>query len=88
MDTEQFGRQDQGEPFPRLRSAYSAGRDLAALVRGFAVASLGVQASILAPVRKDLTAFGSGGLGSKRRETGTSKQSTLRLDASDDPRGS
>ena len=86
MDTEQFGDQDQAEPFPRLRSAYSAGRDLAALVRAFAVASLGVRASVLAPVRKDLAALGNAGLGSKKGEAGTSKQSTLHLDVSGDPR--
>lgn len=52
METEQFGSEDETERLPRLRSAWLLGRDLGALVKGFAVASLGVDASLLTPIRE------------------------------------
>ena len=54
METEQFAKEHDPESFPRLRSAWSAGRGLAALVKGFAVASLGIDASLLTPLRQNL----------------------------------
>lgn len=51
METEQFGKEEAIEFFPRLRAASNAGRSLAALVKGFAIASLGVEALLLTPVR-------------------------------------
>ena len=52
METEQFAKEQDTEIFPRLRSAWSAGRGLASLVKGFARASLGIDASLLAPLRE------------------------------------
>lgn len=54
METDQFGEAEGTEMFPRLRSAWHAGRDLVALVRGFTVASLGVDNSILLPIGNNL----------------------------------
>ncbi len=76
METEQFGKEGEGELFPRLRSAWHTGRDLAGLVRGFAIASLGVDASLLTPLREDLTAPGTVGHGSKKKDTGSSSDQT------------
>lgn len=56
METEQFAKDQDTELFPRLRSAWSAGRDLASLVKGFAIASLGIDASLLTPLREDYKA--------------------------------
>lgn len=47
MEVEQFGQEGEVDTFPRLGSAWRTGRHLAALVRGFAVASVGVEASVL-----------------------------------------
>lgn len=54
VETEQFGDPSEVEAFVRLRLAWNAGRGLAALVKGFAVASLGVKAGLLAPLWEDL----------------------------------
>ena len=54
METEQFAKAQDTELFPRLRSAWSAGRGLASLVKGFAIASLGIDASLLTPLREEL----------------------------------
>ena len=51
METEQFSKEEDLEQFPRLRATWKAGSDLVALVKAFAVASLGVDASLLAPFR-------------------------------------
>jgi len=51
MDTEQFSKGNEVDSFARLRSARNAGSGLAALVKGFAVASLGVDRELLAPLR-------------------------------------
>lgn len=53
METEQFAKEQDIGLFPRLRSAWSAGRDLASLVKGFAIASLGIDASLLIPLREN-----------------------------------
>ena len=52
METEQFAKEQDTELFPRLRSAWGAGRDLTLLVKGFAIASLGIDASLLTPLRE------------------------------------
>ena len=51
MEAEQFGKADDAEDFPRLRSAWNTGRHLAALVKAFAIASLKVESSHLTPLR-------------------------------------
>ena len=53
METEQFAKEQDTILFPRLRLAWSAGRDLVALVKGFAIASLGIDAAILTPLREN-----------------------------------
>ena len=56
METEQFGKDGQTESFPRLGLASRAGRELVALVKGFSVASVGVDKSLLEPLWEDLNA--------------------------------
>ncbi len=53
METEQFGSESEIDLFPRLRSAWLAGRSLSALVKGFVIASLGVNASLLKPLHEN-----------------------------------
>ena len=82
VETEQFGKKQELKHFPRLRSAWQSGNSLAALVSGFAVASLGVEKSLLSPLgqdrapplknRKRTTSAGSGA---------SSSQSKLDLEA-------
>ena len=79
IETEQFGSIDEMDMFPRLRSAWQAGRGLSALVKGFAVASLGVNASLLTPLRKDLIAEVTGGQGGRKNMGSTSGQPELKL---------
>ena len=87
MDTQQFGQENEIALFPRLRSAWHVGRDLAALVRGFAIASLGVDTSLLTPLREDLTALRTVGRVKKVDTGSSSSQSELNLEPSTgDPR--
>ncbi len=80
METEQFGREESTELFPRLRSAWSQGRGLAALVKGFAVASLGIDSSLLTPLRNDLAVLRNAERESAKSNAGAvSKQSKLNL---------
>ena len=51
LETDQYGSEQSTVDFRRLRSAWQTGRDLAALVKGFAVASLGVDSSLFTPLR-------------------------------------
>ena len=57
VEIEQFGKEEDTNLLPRLRSAWRAGHHLAALVRAFATASLGVSASLLKPLREDPVTF-------------------------------
>ena len=83
METEQFGKEKEINQFPRLRSAWHTGRDLAALVKGFAVASLGVNASLLTPLGVDLIAEPTVDHGSKKKDAGSSSsQAELNLEGS------
>ena len=50
MEVEQFGTAEDPDLFPRLGSAWKAGRDLVALVRAFSVASLEVNGALLSPI--------------------------------------
>ena len=50
MEAEQFGKSDDAEVFPRLRSAWSTGRHLATLVKAFAIASLKIESSHFTPL--------------------------------------
>ncbi len=59
LETEQFGKDGDLERFPRLRAAWNSGSGLSALVKGFAVASLGVGTSLLTPCVEDLLAHGA-----------------------------
>ena len=80
METEQFGDEVDIDQFPLLRSAWHAGRDLAALVKGFVTASLGVDASLLTPLREDLSTARAVGQGNKKKDAGSSSgQTELRL---------
>lgn len=56
IETEQFGRRRQVEMFPRLRVACNAARSVAALVKSFALASVGVNSWLLAPLWADVDA--------------------------------
>ena len=56
LETEQFGKDGDLEQFPRLRAAFNSGSGLSALVKGFAVASLGVETSLLTPCAGDVVA--------------------------------
>ena len=50
MEVEQFGTAEEPDLFPRLGSAWKAGRDLVALVRAFSIASLEVDRALLSPI--------------------------------------
>lgn len=60
METDQFGNVNEIEMFPRLRSAWNTGRGLAALVRAFVVASVGVDSSLLTPLHQRLANLPTG----------------------------
>ncbi|MFC2070414.1 hypothetical protein ACFLTB_04500 [Chloroflexota bacterium] len=47
METEQFSSPELIERFPRIRTAWQAGRELTSLVKGFLIASLGINSEIL-----------------------------------------
>ena len=68
MEVEQFGKKEEAAVFPRLGTAWQLGRDLATLVRGFAIASLGVNAAILTPLREDPPALRDGVQGAKKEK--------------------
>lgn len=51
METEQFGKGDETREFPRLRFAWRNGFRLLNLVKGFTIASVGVNSSLLTPLR-------------------------------------
>ena len=76
METEQFCKEGETDLFPRLRSAWHTGRDVAALVRGFAIASLGVDVALLAPLREELTVSRTVGHRSKKMDTSSSSDQT------------
>ena len=80
MDTELFGNSTETDSFPRLRSASNLGRGLVALVRGFAVASLGVDASLLTPIQQELSNRPASGARRRTKNIGApSGQSALKL---------
>ena len=72
MDTLQFGEEGETALFPRLNSAWLSGRDLAALIKGFSIASVGVDSSILTPLREDPAALRIAGQGGKKKDTASS----------------
>ena len=79
--TEQFGDAEKIELFPRLRAAWQTGRDITALMKGFAIASLGVEANLLHPIRTDtmstdVTRTTSG----TKKAVASSRQTKLKLD--------
>ena len=80
METEQFGKEKEINQFPRLRSAWHTGRDLAALVKGFAVASLGINASLLTPLGEDLVTEPTVGQSSKEKDASSPSQAELDLE--------
>ena len=83
METEQFAAEENKDSFPHLHTAWHTGRGLAALVKGFAVASLGVDASLLTPLRDDLTTPKTVTEESTEKDTdSTSGQTKLSLESS------
>ena len=76
METEQFGKEEESDRFPRLRSAWHNGHGLTALVKGFAIASLGVDASLLIPLQVRLTAQVVAERDCKKPETASSSGQT------------
>lgn len=60
IDTMQFGSEGETEQLIRLRAAYRAALDIALRVKGFAIASLGIEPSLLTPVRKELAVLSGG----------------------------
>ena len=72
METLQFGEQGETALFLRLNSAWLSGRDLAALVKGFAIASVGVDSALLAPLRENPAALWTAGQRDKTKDTGYS----------------
>ena len=61
METEQFGNELGLASFPRLRSAANAGKGLTQLSKAFLVASMGIDSSVIAPVRIELESNARGG---------------------------
>lgn len=54
METEQFGTKEENDTLPLLSSAWNVGKDLISLVKGFAVASVGVDTDLLSPLKETL----------------------------------
>ena len=79
METEQFAKENDTELLPRLRSAWSAGRGLASLVKGFAIASLGIDASLLVPLREDYVNATSVRSAANENETPSAVQNELHI---------
>ena len=67
MDTIQFGMEKDITAFPRLQNAMRFAKDLVALVRGFTIASLGVESSLLIPIRKELQYRHTAKISSKKK---------------------
>ena len=83
VETEQFGDTGETDLFPSLRFAWTAGHDLVVLVKGFAVASLGIDPSLLTPLRNDLAALSSAGQGNRKKgRTSSISQTKLSLGGS------
>lgn len=82
METDQFGKEHDVESFPRLRLAWQAGRGFAALVRGFTVSSLGIDASLLTPLWKDISVQRTVNHGIKRSARRSPGQAKLKLEES------
>ena len=78
MEVEQFGKVGEADLFPRLGSAWRTGSHLAALVRGFAIASLGVKAPVLEPLRQE-SALPRGSRRAARVEEGDSLSGQTKL---------
>ena len=66
MEVEQFGKNEDFVRFPRLLATWKAGRDLALVVKGFAIAALGVDATLLSPLRFEMPVSSIAGKNSNR----------------------
>ena len=79
MDTHQFGTDQDTEKLPRLRSASNAGSDLVALVKAFAIASVGLDSAVLTPLGQEAAADRKMVQGAKEDKRSVANQAKLKL---------